>query len=77
MTVYRELEETRHFEWMDLNTDEEEHSIEMQLPFIAKVMEGYVYYYIYYIYIITIIFSFIINFCFKFYINIGLKILSQ
>lgn len=42
VTVYRELEETRHFEWMDLNTDEEEHSIEMQLPFIAKVMEGYV-----------------------------------
>ena len=39
--VCRELEETRHFEWMDLNTDEEEHSIEMQLPFIAKVMEGF------------------------------------
>lgn len=55
--MYRELEETRHFEWMDLNTDEEEHSIEMQLPFIAKVMEGYVYNYIYsifYIYIIAI-----------------------
>lgn len=42
MTVCRELEETRHFEWMDLSTDEEEHSIEMQLSFIAKVMEGYV-----------------------------------
>lgn len=41
-TVRRELEETGHFECMDLNTDEEEHSIEMQLPFIAKVMEGYV-----------------------------------
>lgn len=39
--VYKELEETRHFEWMDLNTDEEEHSIEMQLPFIAKVMESF------------------------------------
>lgn len=75
MTVYRELEETRHFEWMDLNTDEEEHSIEMQLPFIAKVMEGYVYCYIYYN-IITITSSFII-FYFKFFINIGLKILSQ
>lgn len=42
LTVRRELEETGHFECMDLNTDEEEHSIEMQLPFIAKVMEGYV-----------------------------------
>lgn len=42
----RELEETGHFECMDLNTDEEEHSIEMQLPFIAKVMEGYVYRYV-------------------------------
>lgn len=41
-TVRRELEETGHFECMDLTTDEEEHSIEMQLPFIAKVMEGYV-----------------------------------
>ncbi|XP_012059200.1 PREDICTED: protein MEMO1 [Atta cephalotes] len=39
--VRRELEETGHFECMDLNTDEEEHSIEMQLPFIAKVMEGF------------------------------------
>jgi len=42
LTVRRELEETGHFECMDLTTDEEEHSIEMQLPFIAKVMEGYV-----------------------------------
>lgn len=43
MIVRRELEETGQFEWMDLNTDEEEHSIEMQLPFLAKIMEGYVY----------------------------------
>lgn len=39
--VCRELKCTGQFEVMDLNTDEEEHSIEMQLPFIAKVMEGY------------------------------------
>jgi len=28
------------FEEMTLQTDEEEHSIEMHLPFVAKVMEG-------------------------------------
>ena len=39
LTVCKELEETGHFEWMDMQTDEEEHSIEMQLPYIAKVME--------------------------------------
>lgn len=42
LIVRKELEETGHFDWMDVNTDEEEHSIEMQLPFIAKVMEEYV-----------------------------------
>lgn len=30
---------TGNFEWMDMTTDEDEHSIEMQLPYIAKVME--------------------------------------
>ncbi|XP_012272231.1 protein MEMO1 [Orussus abietinus] len=39
--VCRDLEETGHFELMDMNTDEEEHSIEMHLPFIAKVMEDF------------------------------------
>ncbi|XP_015598766.1 protein MEMO1 [Cephus cinctus] len=39
--VYRELKETGHFEMMDMTTDEEEHSIEMQLPFIAKTMEDF------------------------------------
>ncbi|XP_046743332.1 protein MEMO1 [Diprion similis] len=39
--VYRELEETNQFEWMDMNTDEDEHSIEMHLPYIAKVMEDF------------------------------------
>ena len=28
------------FEEMTLHTDEDEHSIEMHLPFVAKVMEG-------------------------------------
>lgn len=40
VAVNKELEETGHFEWMDMQTDEEEHSIEMQLPYIAKVMES-------------------------------------
>ena len=30
------------FEIMNTGTDEDEHSIEMQLPYIAKVMEGLV-----------------------------------
>ncbi|KAG6465413.1 hypothetical protein O3G_MSEX015133 [Manduca sexta] len=37
--IYAELEATRQFERMDVQTDEEEHSIEMHLPYIAKVME--------------------------------------
>ncbi|RVE44493.1 hypothetical protein evm_010897, partial [Chilo suppressalis] len=39
--IYAELEATRQFEWMDTQTDEDEHSIEMHLPYIAKVMEEY------------------------------------
>ncbi|XP_048480136.1 protein MEMO1-like isoform X1 [Plutella xylostella] len=39
--IYLELEATRQFEWMDVQTDEDEHSIEMMLPYIAKVMEEY------------------------------------
>lgn len=38
--INRELDATGHFETMKLSTDEDEHSIEMQLPFIAKVMES-------------------------------------
>ncbi|XP_041351469.1 protein MEMO1-like [Gigantopelta aegis] len=38
--VYNDLYATGLFENMSLDTDEEEHSIEMQLPFIAKVMES-------------------------------------
>eukprot|EP00794_Sanderia_malayensis_P020601 gene20601-22632_t len=38
--VNKELFETGEFELMDRNTDEDEHSIEMQLPFLAKMMES-------------------------------------
>lgn len=31
---------TGEFEWMDVHTDEDEHSIEMHLPYIRKVFEG-------------------------------------
>jgi predicted class III extradiol MEMO1 family dioxygenase len=37
--VISELNETGAFEPMDLKNEEAEHSIEMQLPLIAKVME--------------------------------------
>ncbi|XP_003744935.1 protein MEMO1 [Galendromus occidentalis] len=37
--IYDELYKTGLFEEMSLGTDEDEHSIEMQLPYIAKVME--------------------------------------
>ncbi|XP_060515748.1 protein MEMO1 isoform X2 [Cylas formicarius] len=40
-SVNNELEKTGQFEWMDLDIDENEHSIEMHLPYIAKVMENY------------------------------------
>nr|CAG4638603.1 EOG090X09ZA [Cyclestheria hislopi] len=39
--VYGELQATGCFEWMNLETDENEHSIEMHLPYIAKVFEDY------------------------------------
>ncbi|XP_059159052.1 protein MEMO1-like [Physella acuta] len=38
--VYKELYATSAFESMSLSTDEAEHSIEMHLPYIAKVMES-------------------------------------
>ncbi|KAF7994169.1 hypothetical protein HCN44_011438 [Aphidius gifuensis] len=40
-TIYQELEKTGQFDWMDMRTDENEHSIEMHLPYIAKVMENF------------------------------------
>ncbi|GAB6031511.1 Protein memo1 [Chamberlinius hualienensis] len=39
--IYEELYSTGCFERMTLQTDEDEHSIEMHLPYIAKVMEDY------------------------------------
>lgn len=37
----QKLLQTGLFEEMDMQTDEDEHSIEMHLPYIAKVMEGH------------------------------------
>lgn len=31
------------FETISLSNEEAEHSIEMQLPYIAKIMEGYIF----------------------------------
>lgn len=39
LIVYEQLEKIGHFERMSMKVDEDEHSIEMQLPYIAKVME--------------------------------------
>ena len=39
--MYSELQRTGQFETMSVQTDEDEHSIEMHLPYIAKVMERY------------------------------------
>ena len=39
--VVAELDATKEFQWMDMKTDEDEHSIEMHLPYIAKVMEDF------------------------------------
>ncbi|XP_022914947.1 protein MEMO1 [Onthophagus taurus] len=39
--INAELEMTGQFEWMHMDTDENEHSIEMHLPYIAKVMENF------------------------------------
>ncbi|XP_020715704.1 protein MEMO1 isoform X2 [Ceratitis capitata] len=36
-----QLEKTGNFSRMDMKTDEDEHSIEMHLPYIAKVMEDF------------------------------------
>ena len=39
LTVYKELMATRHFDAMVLKTDEDDYSIEMHLPYTAKIME--------------------------------------
>lgn len=40
-TVNAELEKTGKFTKMEMSTDEDEHSIEMHLPYVAKVMEDF------------------------------------
>jgi predicted class III extradiol MEMO1 family dioxygenase len=37
--VYSKLEGTGAFERMSLSVDEDEHSLEMTLPYVAKIME--------------------------------------
>jgi len=41
LEVIEELKATGHFELMDLHVDEAEHSMEMHLPYLAKVFHGY------------------------------------
>lgn len=41
LKVNKELYETGKFETMSQKTDEDEHSIEMQLSYIAKIMERF------------------------------------
>lgn len=41
-TAIEELKKTGKFSDMELDTDEDEHSIEMHLPYVRKIFEGYV-----------------------------------
>ncbi|BES93867.1 Memo-like protein [Nesidiocoris tenuis] len=41
--IYSELDATGQFERMEMDVDEEEHSLEMHLPYIAKVMSSFKY----------------------------------
>ncbi|XP_039141398.1 protein MEMO1 [Dioscorea cayenensis subsp. rotundata] len=41
LEVVEELQATGKFEFMDLNKDEAEHSMEMHLPYLAKVFHGH------------------------------------
>jgi hypothetical protein len=43
IAVYQELRATGKFEVMNLSVDEAEHSMEMHLPYLAKVFKGYVW----------------------------------
>jgi len=40
LPVTEELKATGKFELMDIRVDEAEHSMEMHLPYLAKVFEG-------------------------------------
>lgn len=39
--VLKEIYETGKFNWMSQNVDEDEHSIELHLPFVYKIFEKY------------------------------------
>uniref|UniRef100_M8BAV5 Protein MEMO1 n=1 Tax=Aegilops tauschii TaxID=37682 RepID=M8BAV5_AEGTA len=41
LEVIEELKATGKFEFMDLNVDEAEHSMEMHLPYLSKVFQGH------------------------------------
>lgn len=45
LSVIEELKATGKFELMDIRVDEAEHSMEMHLPYLAKVFEGYSFFY--------------------------------
>lgn len=40
VSAVKELRATGEFQEMDIQTDEDEHSIEMHLPYVRKVFEG-------------------------------------
>lgn len=42
LLVNEELKATGKFELMDLRVDEAEHSMEMHLPYLARVFHGFV-----------------------------------
>ncbi len=40
LSAIAELHATENFATMDMGTDEDEHSIEMHLPYVRKIFEG-------------------------------------
>jgi hypothetical protein len=40
VSAIEELKKTGKFSEMELDTDEDEHSIEMHLPYVRKIFEG-------------------------------------
>lgn len=43
--MIEELKATGKFETMNIRVDEAEHSMEMHLPYLAKVFEGYLFHF--------------------------------
>jgi predicted class III extradiol MEMO1 family dioxygenase len=39
--ITAKLHESGHFEWMSQSVDEDEHSLEMHLPYIYKILSRY------------------------------------